>query len=170
MSQSPLGWDFSERASLGPTWLWLQNSKINRRCTEAIKFISGSCSHSREWMLPMARQVSCWEGENPCPPVYPRPGCSPAPWASHPQYRACWAGRTPLEPYKFPIAPAQGRSSLFHKAEVSCLGPPGLDLPSLVYSLPETSKCVNSTGYGDGADGCQAELVTKSQALVTGTS
>ena len=50
------------------------------------------------------------------------------------------------------------------------MGPPGLDLPSLVYSLPETSKCVNSTGYGDGADGCQAELVTKSPALVTGTS
>lgn len=89
------------------------------------------------------------------------------PRAFHPQYLACWAGRTPLEPCKFPVTPAKGRSSLFHRAEVSCLGLPGLD-----HSLPETNKYVNSSGYGDGVDGVRLSLSQNlrpwSQGLVKG--
>ena len=129
-----LGWDLSERASPGHTWLWLQISEINRRCIEAIKFISGSCSHST-W----PDRFPVGKGRIPVL-LYIQGQATALPRASHPQYWACWARRTPLEPYKFPVTPAQGRFSLFHKAEVSRLGLPGLDLPSLVYSLPETSK------------------------------
>lgn len=48
----------------------------------------------------------------------------------------------------------------------------GLDLPSLVHSLPETNKYVNFSGYGDGADGVRLSssqnLRPCSQGLVKG--
>lgn len=98
-----LGWDLSERASPGHTWLWLQISEINRRCIEAIKFISGSCSHST-W----PDRFPVGKGRIPVL-LYIQGQATALPRASHPQYWACWARRTPLEPYKFPVTPAQGR-------------------------------------------------------------